>query len=243
MNTDYKCPYCSKEFLNWKSVQGHLNRCKINTNDYRICHFYGPIHINTINKYFNTVEFRKDYPNTTFNSQFWKRLRNSGKTDLRKKIEWTKDSIICAIQSFYTHNNRIPQAREFIGDYPNSSTVCNYFGFWNKAIEAAGYVADYHSYGAKTLGKDGFWYMSKAEAYFVNKYLYDKYSYEYEPKYKNNKWWYDFYIKELDLYIEIAGGLDNNRIEEKIIFNHQNNINCRVIAINDLYTSSIDLVG
>ena len=58
-NTDYKCPYCVKKFLNWKAVQGHLNRCKLNTNEYRICSFYGPIHINNINQYCSTTEFRK----------------------------------------------------------------------------------------------------------------------------------------------------------------------------------------
>ena len=64
--------------------------------------------------------------------------------------------------------------------------------------------------------------------------LYKKYNYEYEKPYGNG-WYYDFYVKELDLHIEITAGLRPDRINEKIAFNKANNINYRVINYSDIY--------
>ena len=56
--------------------------------------------------------------------------------------------------------------------------------------------------------------------------IYSKYNYIYELKYTNKNWRYDFYIKELDLYIELYGKLDPIRIQEKINYHKLNNIKC-----------------
>ena len=58
-------------------------------------------------------------------------------------------------------------------------------------------------YGNTTRGKDGRNYKSEFEADFCNKFLYQKYSYEYEKPYNDgSKRKSDFYLNDLDLYIE-----------------------------------------
>ena len=160
------------------------------------------------------------------------------------KSNWSKEEILSSIQSFYKENSRVPQLREFKNSnlkYPASATVQRHFGSWNKAIEAAGFEANYNEgLGIKTVGKDGVLYRSQAEAYFVDTYLYGKYNYEYELPYGNG-WLYDFYIKELDLYVELTYGLKPELIKEKIEFNKVNNINCRVINSDELYSKNFML--
>ena len=153
-------------------------------------------------------------------------------------ILWPPELIIEKILEFNKLNNRIPQAVDFSANiyYPNYSTVQEKFGSWNKAIEAAGLQPDENNgWGVRTRGLDNVLYRSKAEAYFVDNYLYGKYEYQYEIKYVTKLWKYDFYIPSLDLYIELDGGIRPDRVKQKIEFNKLNNINCLVIKTSDLY--------
>ena len=110
----------------------------------------------------------------------------------------------------------------------------NHFGSWNKAIEAAGFTPNINDgFGIRTLGKDGILYRSQYEAKFADNYLYNKYKYEYEKPYGNG-WYYDFYLPEQDLYIEINGGLRKERNKEKIEYNRANNIKCIVLEASNL---------
>jgi hypothetical protein len=148
--------------------------------------------------------------------------------------DWSQAKIIQAIQSFVSRNGRIPQAIEFKSN-PSKSTVTEYFETWNDAIAAAGFIPNYNNgFGTRTLGNDNILYMSGAEAYFVNNYLYNRYIYEYEKPYGNG-WFYDFYLPEKDLFIELTGGLFPSRIEEKVLFNKLHNRNCLIISTMDIY--------
>ena len=62
-------------------------------------------------------------------------------------------------------------------------------------------------YGKQTYGKDEILYRSMFEAKFADKFLYEQYTYEYEKPYNDGtKRTCDFYVKELDLWIECAWG-------------------------------------
>lgn len=151
---------------------------------------------------------------------------------------WTKEEIIKVIQDFYKENNTIPQMRDFIdsnGKYPGKTTVQKYFGSWNRAIEEAGFISN-KFFGISTYGKDGYCYRSKAEAYFADNFLFKQYKYDIEPKYPKpyNKW-YDWYIYEIDTYIELDGGIRPHAIEEKIKINKKLGRQLLVIPINSVY--------
>lgn len=146
---------------------------------------------------------------------------------------YTKEYIINSIQEYYKNNKVVPSYRDFQNnkDYPNSSTIKNYFGSWNNAIQAAGFqtnVAD--SYGIPTYGLDGHLYRSRAEAKFCDKFLYLKYNYEIETKYPDPYYkFYDWFIPSIDLYIELDGGIRPTVIKEKIEINKIFNRNCLFI--------------
>ena len=62
-------------------------------------------------------------------------------------------------------------------------------------------------YGKSTYGKDGILYRSMFEANFADKFLYEQYTYEYEKPYNDGtKRTCDFYVKDLNLWIECAWG-------------------------------------
>ena len=59
--------------------------------------------------------------------------------------------------------------------------------------------------GTRTIGKDEISYRSKFEAMFANKFLFGKFNYAYEKPYDDGtKSMCDFYIYDLDLYIELV---------------------------------------
>jgi hypothetical protein len=84
-------------------------------------------------------------------------------------------------------------------------------------------------YGKLTKGKDGITYRSQFEANFANKFLFEKFDYEYEKPYNDGtKRKCDFYIKSLDLWIECS----YNEVIDT--FEYQN-IKGNIPLINALY--------
>lgn len=165
------------------------------------------------------------------------------KTPSSTFTNFSKKGIILAIQEFYILNNRIPTTRDFIADdkYPVSSTVKEMFGSWNAAIEAAGFVPNIQSgYGVNTYGLDKHLYRSRAEAYFSDKYLYNLYDYIIELPYPSpyNKY-YDWYIPNLELYIELDGGIRPETTKNKIEINKILNRNCVFISTSDIYDKTL----
>lgn len=157
---------------------------------------------------------------------------------------WTKELVIKAINDYYMKFNKIPEYRDFIPPtYPSRMVAVRIFGSWNKAIEAAGYTPNIqNSLGVNTRALDGYIYRSKAEAYFVDTFLFNKYEYIVEPPYpeKYNKY-YDWYIPSLNLYIELDGGLRPETTKEKIAINKLLQRKCLFIDIFKLQkTSSLE---
>lgn len=259
MAIEYYCPYCkattysnnsrqyrNTPFPNWKAVRMHTRSCNLNKKTFVICDHYGPISLDKINSYISIQAFKKDFPKFSFNSHYFCSLRSKGLSTV-SGTPWNKENIIKAIQKFVTSYNYIPTASDFdllsIKDYPSRGTVLNYFSSWDDAIILAGFtpVRKYSkSFGTPTVAKDNILYRSKAEAYFVDNYLYNKYKYEYEKPYGNG-WYFDFYLPEQNLYIEIDGGLRPERIKEKIDFCYKKNLKLIVIPIDDLEGNSFKL--
>ena len=221
-----QCPYCSKEFKTWKSVRAHTSSCTKNTGEYYVHQGLGPIHYTKIMDYQFTF--------STLNAVACFRRRGIHIPNFQ--LKWTKESCIQAIKDFHAENKYTPQVRDFEaseGKYPSNTVIRKHFAFWNKAIEAAGFGPNIQSgFGILTYGKDGHLYRSRAEANFADTCLFEKYDYQIEPHYPapHSDWLYDWYVCDLDLYIELDGGLRPERILEKIAFNEELGRECLVIS-------------
>lgn len=238
---EYRCPYCGKNsysktsnnsgpFKDWDAVRKHTAKCNKNTKKYYVDSFYGPIHYNELLK----DDWRITYPKLNNIDYLRKRFIAFG---FRYEEKWNKNNIILAIQEFFNKNGRVPAARDFQkNDYPCKNTLRRHFGTFNKAIEAAGFEPNIQNgFGTDTYGLDGHLYRSQAEARFADNFLFGKYQYTVEPKYpKPYNRYYDWYIIDLDLYIELDGGLRPERIKEKIELNNQLGRNLLVIPTNKL---------
>ena len=235
-----ECIYCKKQFKTWKSVRGHTSHCTKNTGEYFIDLNYGPIHY-TDCLGLSGLQFKHKYPNlkTTLSNIIQTFIRKGFVVDIKTRNIWNKTTILNSIKDFYSLNNRIPQIRDFEktnGKYPNRETVKDLFGTWNTAIQEAGFIPNVQNgFGLNTYGDDGILYRSRYEADFSNKFLYNKYEYYIEPKYPEpfNKY-YDWYIKDLDLYIELDGEIRPEVIENKIKINKELNRSLLVVKTSEI---------
>jgi hypothetical protein len=242
----YKCPYCSKNnFNNWKSVRAHVSTCKINNSEFFIDEIVGPIHYTDIS--LNKENFHNKYKNCKTS------IYQIYKIFLKKKIPvslikerkfYSKEDCIFYIKEFVYLYNKIPQKRDFehtkYSEKPHFTTFMKLFGSWNNAIIASGFEPNLNDgLGCRTTAKDGILYRSKLEAYFVDNYLYNKYKYIVEPEYPNSHKLYDFYLPELDLYIELSGGLRPEVLEEKKLINQKLNRKCLFLNSDEVYDNKI----
>jgi hypothetical protein len=158
----------------------------------------------------------------------------------RKKV-WDKDSILNSIYEFHKNFNKVPTSKDFRKNtvvYPNSYIINKFFGSWNNAIlESNLPISIKNGYGILTNGLDGHTYRSSAEAYFCDNYLYNKYTYHIEPKYPCPYEYllYDWYLPELNLYIELDGGIRPTTTKEKIKINNSLNRKCVFINTYNIY--------
>ena len=118
-----------------------------------------------------------------------------------------------------------------IGESPSFEAIIKRFSSWDKGVTASGFEDNiWTDSGTPTYGKDGHGYRLKAEATFADKYLFGKYEYQIEPLYPNqNSWKYNWYISDLDLYIELNDGLQGDLLDQKIAFNKILGRECLVI--------------
>ena len=230
------CPYCLKYFKSWLSVRGHVSHCLLNNKEFCVDLEYGAIHFSEL----LDPLVHKRYKNTTLQGYLKTFKKNNiispsfSLTNIH-----TKESILKTIEEFVHKYNYVPSTRDFDSNilYPNSSTVRYYFSSWNEAIIEAGYnPVIQNGFGASTYGLDDVLYRSKAEAYFSDTYLYNKYNYIVEPKYpKPHYKYYDWYLPKLDLYIELDGGCRPEVILDKIKINLELNRNLLVIPYKLIY--------
>lgn len=236
-----KCPYCYKSLKSWKSVIGHTSSCSNRTGEYFIDNYHGPIHYSFFN---NSIEFiREKYPCLKSISDIRKNFAKRNIIISCKKLTYTDEELLNSIRLFVEKYERVPQIRDFEkSSFPNRETIKDRFGSWNKAIELAGFTANYNNgLGTRIFGLDGILYRSSYEAKFANKHLYGKENYIYELKYPNHNKFYDFYLPDKDIYIEIDGGLRPEVTQEKIEINKQ--LNRNLIVVKAKYINSFKLIG
>lgn len=232
------CPYCDKQFKSWKSVRGHISHCNDNNGEYFIDLAEGPLHYTKfLGK--NNKQVLKEFPKLVSSLGDITKSFKSRNIPVDTFVStFSKTEVIHAIQIFVKQNNRVPSYREVnnLLTFPSMWVINKYFGTLNEAIKIAGFNPNLQNgYGTRTCGLDGHLYRSQAEAYFANKHLYNQYKYDIEPKYpKPYDGLYDWYIYELDLYIELDGGLRPIRIKEKIKINKKLNRQLVIIPTNKI---------
>ena len=252
----FTCPYCGQNsyaakskkkgnFDSWICVRQHTSKCKSNNKKYVISDIVGPIPIADI----VTMPYallKEKYPDVQF-SGFNKQLKNLGFSirNFTKDRQYTSEQLLQSIKDFVDTHGSIPAYRDFKNSNPSTTTICERFGTWNNAIEAAGFKPNLQNgYGIDTYGLDGHLYRSQAEAYFANTYLFRKYVYIIEPKYPEpyNRY-YDWYIPSLDLYIELDGGIRPSVIDTKIKINTLLKRKLKIINTNSIYKTTFKFIG
>lgn len=242
----YICPYCkanrSKKvvFKSWTSVVTHTNYCDKNNKEYVIHKDLGPVHYTELlNK--PIEELKSKYGHSKLRDM-QQRFKKFGYIEGNFYKKYTKLDVIEAIQNKAEELGRTPTNFDFrktSGNYPSIGFITKEFGSWLKALEASGFKPNTSDlYGKPTVALDNHLYRSRAEAFFVDKYLYDRFYYIIEPIYKNYDLLYDWYVPVFDLYIELDGGVRSGIIQEKIEINNKQNTNCIYIPYKEIYKVS-----
>jgi len=232
------CPYCkigiTKKkiaFSSWKAVNRHMSYCSDSTKSLFCDEVYGPVSINFINNH-STSYLKTIYPE--FKVSFAK-VRS---VILANPLEWRRDELLLKAKEFYIEHSRVPTSKDYmeINFYPSKASIYKYFKSWEQYILEAELEYNHNGYGHTTSGLDGNNYRSTLEAIFADKFLFNQYEYVIEPKYPANiNKYYDWYIPSIDVYIELAGGLRNNIIQEKIEINKLYNKQLLVIKPSYIY--------
>ncbi len=253
MVKEYKCPYCKMynyassskkagKFTSWKQVRAHTSRCKDNNRSYVIHEVVGPI---LVEELINTDVrvLRKKYNIHFAHLLDSLRLRGISLPNFNEKLKYSDIDILNSIKQFVDMHGKLPAYRDFKHNSPCSTTICERFGTWNSALVAAGFTPNtQNGFGTTTRGLDGYLYRSQAEAYFADTFLYNKYTYEIEPKYpKPYARWYDWYIKELDLYVELDGGIRPEVIILKKQINSKLQRKCLFVTVTDIYNKNFQI--
>lgn len=237
-----ECPYCHKKFNSWLSVAKHTSTCSLSNKEYCVDKLHGPIHYSEFNS-----RILSKYPGIK-TADYRKRFKKLGFHVEEVSYRWNKDTIAVAINLFHKEYSRVPQARDFENNqdsrFPGRSSVQNIFKTWNEAILYAGLTPNYNDgFGNRVTGLDGILYRSNFEAKFSNDFLFNKENYIYELKYPNHNKYYDFYLPDRDIYIEIDGGLRPGTIKEKIEINKELGRKLLVITTNTISTFSWDKIN
>jgi hypothetical protein len=183
-------------------------------------------------------------PSTSTIKRYFSNWENAYEQAGYPKISWDRTKVINSVLLYYNTFNKVPTSKDFRSDsikYPNGHIIKHLFGSWNDLIKSCNLpVSTKNGYGILSRAKDGHLYRSSAEAYFVDKYLYGKYNYIIEPNYPSpyNSLIYDWYIPELDLYIELDGNLRPKTTEHKIQINNKLNRNCKFINTTLIYKNN-----
>jgi hypothetical protein len=237
----FMCPYCKTKmtrkrlpFTSWKAVNRHISYCKKNTNTVFCDELYGPISLDIINKH-STSYLKTIYPESTAN---FGRLRENKKIS---PLKWSKEELAYKAREFFLEFNRPPTSKDYMlsNNYPSKGAVYDNFNSWEEYLLFSDLEFKYKAYGYPTKALDNHVYRSTLEAVFVDKFLFDKYTYEIEPAYPEqyNKY-YDWYICDLDVYIELSGGLRPEIITEKIEINKILNRKLLVVTSSTIYNYS-----
>jgi hypothetical protein len=154
---------------------------------------------------------------------------------------YSKEHVVSTLLRAYKEDGSLRLVDYLDKDYSVSKDPINrLFGSWSNMLLELNIPNNTPSslYGVPTIALDSHTYLSRLEATFVNKFLYEKYSYIIEPNYPDSTWRYDWYIPSLDLYIELFGGLRPERLAEKIQLNKLLNRKLLIVTKKDIDSNS-----
>jgi len=255
MKQEFNCPYCGQNsyakssknkglFTNWQAVSRHISTCYKNSHTFIIDNIYGPIAVEELVST-SLRRLQLKYPGIKIADKL-RVLRKNGVliNNMKKSESFSKDSVIAGIQRFVEEYGNIPSYRDADISLarrkvylPDTYSCKKYFNSWNAAIAAAGFAPQIQNgFGVDTYGLDRHLYRSRAEAYFADNFLYNKYEYIIEPKYPEPyDRYYDWYIPSLDLYIELDGGIRPQVTQEKARINKMLERKCLIIPLSEIY--------
>lgn len=238
----YKCPFCNttsvketnKSFTSWVEVNNHVRMCNKNDNSVIINKKYGIIAISELCS-LTPKEIKNKYKDADLHRQT-SYLKDIGKLpkSFTLKVTYSDEELIDYLKLFVETYQVPPTMRSLNADsiFPNARTYQDRFGSWKNALALVDVNKNSANgkYAFYTKALDGHLYRSKAEALFCNRYLYNKYKYIIEPKYPepHNKY-FDWYVPELQLYIELDGQLRPKTIVDKIEIIKANNLKCLIV--------------
>jgi hypothetical protein len=216
-----------------------IKQIKNNTWDKEKIIFYTLEYITNYGKYPNS--FSVGAPSISTIKRYFKNWLDVYDQTGFKKCDWTEELVLKAITDFYHNNNRVPTTKDFRANtliYPSSYTINKFFNSWNNAISKAGLPTSIkNGYGILTKGLDGITYRSAAEAYFCDNYLYNNFNYEVESSYPSpyDDMLYDWFLTDVNIYIELDGGLRPETTKNKININNKLNRLCLFIDTNTIF--------
>jgi len=185
------------------------------------------------------TDYKKHYSGNEVFKVFGKwsiAVRESGLTPSPTTL-YSKEYVIDTIKAALNSEESLT-IREYINSASavSPSVINRLFGSWNNALIESNLQVSQPSkqYGKPSTGLDGHRYLSKLEAAFCDKFLYQKFEYDIEPSYPQSSWRYDWYIPKLDLYIELYGGLRLHRLYEKIQTNELLERTLLIVTASDI---------
>ena len=166
-----------------------------------------------------------NYPSSLMISRFgtWKKYKSLIGQKVRKishngqRVDISKTQILERAKNVNTPITK-RNCKELLD--VSAEVVINRFHGWDYFLDEIGQLVN-GSYAQRTVGKDGFFYHSEAEARFSDKFLYNKYQYKNQVLYKtflntDKNYTCDFWVEGVG-YIEVYSSLNkNNTIKREL---------------------------
>lgn len=162
------------------------------------------------------------------------------------KTEYSKEELLLLLREYATKHSIIPNYRhtDNTKELPSPRTYSKHFPNlgWVQILQLAGLdTSQYHT------AKDGYVYDSSFEVEIANQLLELKINYEPHKRVcSNRRWTCDFYLLNLDLWLELDGledrRRDKDKLEEKLFYYHTNNYKYQVLKRSDNLVSVLDSV-
>lgn len=153
------------------------------------------------------------------------------------QTEYSREELLDDLVSFNQETGLVPNHRQAIKDkrLPSPVTYFKYFPNmrWAEILQLAGLnTSQYHT------AQDGYVYDSSFEVEIANLLLEQKIKYEPHKRVcSNRRWTCDFYLIDLDLWLELDGledrRRDKDKLEEKLFYYHNNNYKYVILKRKD----------
>lgn len=154
-------------------------------------------------------------PNTLKNLELG-RTEKAAKKSAKSRTFYSREKLIEKIKDFVQSEGRIPTKNEFVrnSSYPDYVTYRDYFGTWNNAIKAAGYIPNERwFFGEKIYAKDGHSCNSISEVIIDNWLFTNHIPHKREYLYPEGNYRCDFVVN--GIFIEFFGLVNAPKVSSK----------------------------